>query len=164
MWTNSPLCNFLSYKGYSLVGWILGALFCESIMLLLLLFLVCLFFLFFKRDQKSLARLIFLITQDCPPRQSKHNELFFPHSLSPSVCLSLTLPPIFSLILASLSHFAVSFQSFLFWGPKLARNIFLIKLVGARSEQLTEKNNSLACYSLDEKHAYCLRVILLIIV
>ncbi len=84
------LVHCLPCKAHSLVGGILGALFCVSVMI---------FFFFFNQDKKSLAMLIFLITQDCPPGESTHNELFFSHSFRPSVCLSLTFPPVSSLFL-----------------------------------------------------------------
>lgn len=120
--------------------------------------------------------LIFLITQDCPPRESTHNELFFSHSFCPSVCPShfLPFPPSFSFFVTLYSQFS----RLLFHWPKLAKNIVLIKLVGHRSEQLIEKSFTgllksewkarLKCffssnYRLDHK-PYCVWVISLITV
>lgn len=107
----------LPCKGHSLVGWILGPLFC-----------VCL-------DQKSgnvnISHYRRLSTQ------REHTQWTLLSLFSVSVCLSRTFPSIYPLFLF-LCH-TYSQSRLLFCGPKLAKNIVSIKIVGHRSEQLIEK-------------------------
>lgn len=112
----------LPSKGLSLVGWILGALFCVNMMI------------FLTRPKESGVVNISHYTRLSTRREHTQWTILFSFSLS--ICLSLTFSPSFSFFVTLYSQFL----RLLFCWPNLAKNIVLIKLVGHRSEKLIEKS------------------------
>lgn len=112
------------YVTHSLVGWILGALFCVRMM-----------FLLFNKTKESGNFNISHYTR--LSTQSELTQRTILCSFFPSVCLYLTLSLLFSPLF---SFFAVSSQGLLFCWPTLAKSVILIRLVGPRSEEFIEKS------------------------
>ena len=78
--------HFIPYQGHSLVGWILGAIFCVNMLIF--------FFNKTKRLNFNISHYTRLSTE------IEHVQWTILFSFSLSVCLSLTLPPIFPLFLS----------------------------------------------------------------